>query len=65
MIHMHLLKFQQNFLMVLNCRKWPQELVLDCHNFPLVTLFKPRAGHPNSLLMPSSSVQMREKWKGH
>jgi len=32
---------------VLNCWKWPQKLVLECHYCPLVTRFKPRSWHPN------------------
>jgi len=28
---------------VLNCWKWPQELVLECHKCPLVTRFEPRS----------------------
>jgi len=68
MIYTHLLKFLDEYDIreVLNCRKWPQKLVLDYHDFPLVTRFKPRAWHPNNFLVPSTSpVQMRKKCKGH
>jgi len=49
---------------VLNCWKWPKELVLDWHKCPLVTRFKPRAWHPNSFLVPSTSSVNMKKLEG-
>jgi len=50
---------------VLNCWKWPQELVLECHKCPLVTRFEPRSWHPNTCLVPPTSSDNEQKWKGY
>ena len=50
---------------VLNCWKWPQELVLESHKCPLVTRFEPRFWHPNRCLVPPTSSGNEQKWKGY
>ena len=50
---------------VLNCWKWPQELVLECHKCPLVTRFEPRSWQPNRCLVLPTSSGNEQKWKGY
>ena len=50
---------------VLNCWKWPQELVLECHKCPLVTRFQPRSWQPNRCLVPPTRSGNEQKWKGY
>ena len=50
---------------VINSWKWPQELVLEGHKYPLVARFEPRSGHPTRCLVPPTSSDNEQKWKGH
>jgi len=54
-VHTHLkisATFRDEFdtLEMLDCRKWPPEVVLQCHIYHLVTQFIPHARHPSSFL---------------
>ena len=50
---------------VLNCWKWPQELVWEGHKCPLVARFEPRSWQPNRCLVPPTSSGNEQKWKGY
>jgi len=50
---------------VLNCWKWPQELVLEGHKCPLATRFEPRSWQPNRCFVPPISSGNEQKWKGY
>ena len=47
---------------VLNCWKYPEELVLEGHKCPLVARFD---WQPNRCLVPPTSSGNEQKWKGY
>ena len=50
---------------VLNCWKWPQELVLEGHKCPLAARFEPRSRQPNRCLVPPTNSGNEQKRKGY